>query len=119
MGLMDKAKEAAQKAASSAQTAASQGQAKLSQYQQNQGGGGSADHAFTTLGRAFYAEQRQGGNTDAVVAALHAVDAALATPAVQPTAGPTTDGAPPVASSSPSAPPAAAPPAGNFTLDDL
>lgn len=120
MGFMDKAKEAAQKAAASAQSAANQGTARINQYQQSQAGGGSAEQAFAALGRAFYAEQRQGGSTDAVNAALQAVDAALAPPAPgYPDAGAATAAPTGVAAAPPAPSSSAAPQAGNFTLDDL
>lgn len=131
MGFMDKAKEAALKAQASAQQAAAQGQAKLAAYQAQQGapggvgtgtaaGGSDLERAYAALGRAFYAEQRQGGAREAVVAALAAVDAAVAVPGAPTWDTPVT----PTPGAVPGGPVGAPPPpgavqAGNFTLDDL
>ena len=111
MGLMDKAKEAAEKAKASAQHVAQQGQAKVASVQQ----GRSEGELYRTLGEAVYAEQRRGGGHEAVAAALDTLDAhfAAAPPATAPPAAPA--GAGPV-------PPASAPqppPSGDFTLDDF
>ena len=70
MGLMDKAKEAAMQAKASAEKLAQQGQAKVAEVQQHR----SEAELYRTLGEAYYAEQRRGGNHEAVVAALDALD---------------------------------------------
>jgi hypothetical protein len=74
MGFMDKAKEAAEKARISAQQAAQQGQAKYEAFQFDR----TTNDLYKALGEAYYAEQRRGGGHDAVVTALGAVDAHLA-----------------------------------------
>lgn len=74
MGIMDKAKEAAEKARASAQQAAHQGQAKVEAYQFDR----TTNELYKALGEAYFAEQRRGGSHDAVVTALGAVDAHLA-----------------------------------------
>jgi len=115
MGLLDKAKEAAIQAKASAQQMAQQGQAKVASAQH----GRSEGDLYRALGEAVFNEQRRGGDHDAVVAALAAIDAHLAAPAAQP-AGATTpaDGATAAPAPAPGAPSTDAP-AGNFTLDDL
>ena len=128
MGLLDKAK-------ASATAAMAQGQAKVGAFQQ----GRSEAELYKALGEAFYREQRQGGDHDATVAALVAVDNALAqaaaaqAAAAQPTAyqqpaapyqqpaAPYQQPAAPAPGQPYTPPPASgtAPTAGNFTLDDL
>ena len=109
MGLLDKAKEAAIQAKASAQQMAQQGQAKVASAQH----GRSEGELYRALGEAVFNEQRRGGDHDAVVAALAAIDAHLAAPAAPaPAPGPATPAPGP-------ATPAADAPAGNFTLDDL
>jgi hypothetical protein len=117
MGFMDKAKEAALQAKASAQQIAQQGQAKVAQVQQTRSEG----ELYRSLGEAFYAEQRRGGDQQTVIAALTALDEhfAAAPPAAPGPVAPAGAGgavAPP-----PPAPPAPATPAptGDFTLDDL
>ncbi|HEX3336789.1 MAG TPA: hypothetical protein VHS54_10030 [Jatrophihabitans sp.] len=70
MGLMDKAKEAAEKAKASAQHMAQQGQAKVAAVQQ----GRSEAELHKALGEAYFNEQRRGGDHEAVAAALAALD---------------------------------------------
>jgi hypothetical protein len=128
MGLLDKAK-------ASATAAMAQGQAKVGAFQQ----GRSESELYKALGEAFYREQRQGGDHQATVDALVAVDNALAqaaqaqaaqAAAAQPApyqqpAAPYQQPASyqqPAAPGQPYTPPpasGAAPTAGNFTLDDL
>jgi hypothetical protein len=128
MGLLDKAK-------ASATAAMAQGQAKVGAFQQ----GRSESELYKALGEAFYREQRQGGDHEATVAALVAVDNALAQAAqaqaaqAQAAQAPYQQPAPPyqqpaapyqqpAAPGQPYTPPpasGAAPAAGNFTLDDL
>ena len=109
MGLLDKAKEAAIQAKASAQQMAQQGQAKVASAQH----GRSEGDLYRALGEAVFNEQRRGGDHDAVVAAVAAIDAHLAAPAAPaPAPGPATPAPGP-------ATPAADAPAGNFTLDDL
>ena len=120
MGFMDKAKQAAMQAKESAQHVAQQGQAKVASVQESRNVG----ELHKALGEAFYNEQRRGGDHDAVVAALTALDEHYAQATAQPAAAPapTEAAAPPPVAGEPPAPPAtppAAPPAGNFTLDDL
>jgi len=74
MGFMDKAREAAQQATTKAQQGLAQGQAKLDDAQTSR----AADGLMRDLGAAFYAEQRNGGSHEAVVAALGAMDAHVA-----------------------------------------
>ncbi|HEY3924783.1 MAG TPA: hypothetical protein VGL75_09485 [Acidothermaceae bacterium] len=120
MGLLDKAK-------ASATAAMAQGQAKVGAFQQ----GRSESELYKALGEAFYREQRQGGDHEATVAALVAVDTALAQ-AAQAAAQQAAQPAPyqqpaapyqqPAAPGQPYTPPPAsgtAPTAGNFTLDDM
>jgi len=119
MGFMDKAKEAALQAQQKAQQLAQQGQAKVADVQQHR----TEAELYRTLGEAFYAEQRRGGDKDAVVAALTALDEHLARAASPATpgdaAGPGQPAAPAGDAASP--PPTDTPPAtgGNFTFDNL
>ncbi len=117
MGLLDKAK-------ASATAAMAQGQAKVGAFQQ----GRSESELYKALGEAFYREQRQGGDHEATVAALVAVDSALAQAAQAAAAQPAPYQQPPAPYQQPAAPgqpytpsPASgtAPTAGNFTLDDM
>lgn len=118
MGLLDKAK-------ASATAAMAQGQAKVGAFQQ----GRSESELYKALGEAFYREQRQGGDHDSTVAALVAVDTALAQAAQAAAAAPAPYQQPaapyqqpPAAPGQPYTPPpasGAAPTAGNFTLDDM
>ena len=116
MGLLDKAK-------ASATAAMAQGQAKVGAFQQ----GRSESELYKALGEAFYREQRQGGDHEATVAALVAVDTALAQAAQAAAAQPAPYQQPatyqqPAAPGQPYTPPpasGAAPAAGNFTLDDM
>ncbi|HEY5200543.1 MAG TPA: hypothetical protein VIJ31_06490 [Acidothermaceae bacterium] len=117
MGLLDKAK-------ASATAAMAQGQAKVGAFQQ----GRSESELYKALGEAFYREQRQGGDHEATVAALVAVDTALAQAAQAAAAQPAPYQQPaapyqqPAAPGQPYTPPPAsgtAPTAGNFTLDDM
>jgi hypothetical protein len=117
MGLLDKAK-------ASATAAMAQGQAKVGAFQQSR----SESELYKALGEAFYREQRQGGDHEATVAALVAVDTALAQAAQAAAAQPAPYQQPsapyqqPAAPGQPYTPPpasGAAPAAGNFTLDDM
>lgn len=117
MGLLDKAK-------ASATAAMAQGQAKVGAFQQ----GRSESELYKALGEAFYREQRQGGDHEATVAALVAVDTALVQAAQAAAAQPAPYQQPaapyqqPAAPGQPYTPPPAsgtAPTAGNFTLDDM
>ncbi|MDT4924030.1 MAG: hypothetical protein QOG01_1743 [Pseudonocardiales bacterium] len=117
MGLMDKAKEAAEKAKASAQHMAQQGQAKVAAVQQ----GRSEAELQKALGDAYFNEQRRGGDHEAVVLALVALDEHYVAAAAAP-AGPDAGvAAPPTGAPMAAPPPAppAAPPAGNFTIDDM
>jgi hypothetical protein len=123
MGFMDKAKEAALQAKTQAQQLAQQGQAKVQTIQQ-----GRSEHELQrTLGEAVYNAERRGGDREAVVAAMTALDqhyaAAAAAPAdagTAPAAGaaPTTPPATPPAAPAAGAAPAA-PASGSFTLDNM
>jgi len=121
MGLLDKAK-------ASATAAMAQGQAKVGAFQQ----GRSESELYKALGEAFYREQRQGGDHEATVAALVALDTAIAQAAQAQAAQAAAQPAPyqqpappyqqPAAPGQPYTPPpasGAAPTAGNFTLDDM
>jgi hypothetical protein len=131
MGFMDKVKAQAEQAMVKAQQGVAQGQTKIDDLQTKRAG----DALIAALGTAFYAEQRQGGSQQAVVAALAAVDAHVATngpigvptPAAPP--APTATATPPVPGA-PAAPAAPVPPVGeapvppaaaggSFSLDDL
>src|ERR1700690_1618851 len=101
-----------------------QGQAKVGRFQQ----GRSESELYKALGEAFYREQRQGGDHESTVAALVAVDTALAQAAQAGAAQPAPYQQPaapyqqPAAPGQPYTPPpatGAAPTAGNFTLDDM
>lgn len=121
MGFLDKAKEAADRAVAATQQAAQQGQAKVQGYQSAKSEG----DLLKALGEAFFNEQRRGGNRDAVVAALAALDehhaAAAASAQAAPAAPQGGYAAPAPGAPAPAAPaaPSAPAPSGNFTLDDL
>ena len=74
MGLMDKMKEQAAQALNKAQQGVSQGKAKIDEAQAKH----QWDGLLRNLGAAVYAEQREGGSSDAVTAALAALDAQAA-----------------------------------------
>jgi hypothetical protein len=71
MSLMDKMKEQAAQALTKAQQGVSQGKAKIEEAQAKH----QWDGLLRNLGAAVYAEQREGGPSDAVTAALAALDA--------------------------------------------
>jgi hypothetical protein len=71
MSLMDKMKEQAAQALTKAQQGVSQGKAKIDEAQARH----QWDGLLRNLGQALYAEQREGGSSDAVAAALAALDA--------------------------------------------
>ena len=71
MSLMDKVKEQAAQALNKAQQGVSQGKAKIDEAQAKH----YWDGLLRNLGAAVYAEQREGGSSDAVTAALAALDA--------------------------------------------
>jgi hypothetical protein len=79
MGILDRAKEAANQALAATQQAAEKGQTKVTAMQQ----GRAESQLYSTLGAAFYAEQRHAGPTQAVVDALAALDAHFAEVAAQ------------------------------------
>ena len=118
MGIMDKAKEAAQQAKASAEKLAQQGQAKVATVQQNRSEG----ELYRALGEAAYNEQRRGGSHEAVVAALNALDQHFAARAAGSTgesaAPPPAPGASPAPGAPPTGPqgPAAG---GDYKLDNL
>ena len=70
MGFMDKVKAQAEQAMAKAQAGVAQGQAKLDTMQ----AGHQQSDLLRALGAAVYAEQRQGGASDAVTNALAALD---------------------------------------------
>ncbi len=74
MSLMDKMKEQAAQALNKAQQGVSQGKAKIDEAQTKH----QWDSLLRNLGQAVYAEQRDGGSSDAVAAALAALDAQAA-----------------------------------------
>ncbi len=74
MDLLAKAKEAAEKAAAMAQGGLAQGQSKVEELQAQRRGG----DLVRALGAAYWEEQRQGGDHEAVVRALAALDAHVA-----------------------------------------
>jgi hypothetical protein len=74
MGLMDKVKQSAEQALSKAQQGVSQGKVKIDQAQAKH----QWDGLLGKLGAAVWAEQRQGGSSDAVAAAMAALDQHLA-----------------------------------------
>jgi hypothetical protein len=80
MGILDRAKEAANQALAATQQAAEKGQTKVTAMQQ----GRAESQLYSTLGAAFYAEQRHAGPTQGVVDALAALDAHFAEVAAQP-----------------------------------
>jgi hypothetical protein len=71
MSLMDKMKEQAAQALTKAQHGVSQGRAKIEEAQAKH----HWDGLLRNLGAAVYAEQREGGSSDAVTAAMAALDA--------------------------------------------
>lgn len=119
-GFLDKAKAVAQQALDEAKKGVETGQAKLDDVQAKR----EAGKVLTSLGAAFYAEQRSGGPRSDVDEALAAVDQFVA---ANGTAGfPSEDDAspppPPPAPTPPPAPPAPpptppAPPAGGSAYD--
>ncbi len=141
MGFMDKVKAQAQQVAQQAQQGIAQGQSKLDEMQARK----QADALLRDLGAAYYAEQRTGGGSDEVLAALRKIDAHVAnngpidtgatapTPAAtvgeatpHPPAPTSAEGAPPAHPSTGAQPPTQPPnqppnqpPGGNFSLDDL
>jgi hypothetical protein len=125
MGFLDKARDAAQQAATKAQQGMAQGQAKLGEVQAKR----ASDALLRDLGAAFYAEQRQGGSSEAVVSALRAIDTHVAQngpidTSSSPDGGmPSGTGTPPPPTSAAGTPPPspATPPTpgGDFKLDDL
>ena len=74
MGLMDKVKVQYEQALTKAQQGVNQGKAKIDQAQAKH----QWDALLRNLGAAVWAEQREGGPSDAVTAALAALDAHLA-----------------------------------------
>jgi hypothetical protein len=70
MGLMDKVKQGAGTALNKAQQGVNQGKAKIDQAQTKR----QWDALLHNLGAAVWAERREGGSTDAVNAALAALD---------------------------------------------
>ncbi len=74
MNLMDKMKEQAAQALNKAQQGVSQGKAKIDEAQAKH----HWDGLLRNLGAAVYAEQREGGSSEAVTAALSALDAQAA-----------------------------------------
>jgi hypothetical protein len=74
MGLMDKVKQGAGTALNKAQQGVNQGKAKIDQAQSKR----QWDGLLHNLGAAIWAEQREGGSTDAVTAAWAALDEHLA-----------------------------------------
>jgi hypothetical protein len=117
MGFLDKAKVAAQQAAQKAQQGVQQGQAKIDAMQAKK----RADALLRDLGAAYYAEQRSGGDHDAVERALAAVDAHAAETGAVDTAATADSVAPATPSPSADNPAgtAGSAPAGDFKLDDL
>lgn len=127
MGFLDKARVAAQQAVTKAQPLMAQGQAKIGDVQAKR----ERDGLLRDLGNAFYAEQRQGGSSEAVVSALRAIDTHVAqngpidpsTSSTDRTTTGSTFGTPPPPTSATGTPPPspATPttPSGDFKLDDL
>jgi hypothetical protein len=74
MGLMDKVKQSAETALNKAQQGVNQGKAKIDQAQSKR----QWDGLLHNLGAAIWAEQREGGSSDAVTAAWAALDEHLA-----------------------------------------
>jgi hypothetical protein len=104
MGILDRARDAANQALTATQQAAVKGQEKVNELQQ----GRDEKALYTTLGHAFYAEQRSGGPKQAVVDALSALDAHFAEIAARVPGTPGYGAAP---GSAPTTPPATPPPA--------
>jgi hypothetical protein len=71
MSFLDKAKVAAEKAATKAQQGVQQGQAKIEELQEKR----KADALLRELGSAYWDQERHGGDHEAVVRALAALDA--------------------------------------------
>jgi hypothetical protein len=74
MGLMDKVKSGAGQALNKAQQGVSQGKAKIDQAQAKH----QWDGLLRQLGAAVYAQERQGGPSEAVTTALAALDEHMA-----------------------------------------
>jgi hypothetical protein len=77
MSFLDKAKVAAEKAATKAQQGVQQGQAKIEELQDKR----KSDALLRDLGSAYYDEERHGGDHEAVVRAIAALDSHAAEPA--------------------------------------
>ncbi len=75
MGLMDKVKQSAETALNKAQQGVNQGKAKIDHAQSKR----QWDGLLHNLGAAIWAEQREGGSSDAVTSAWAALDEHLAT----------------------------------------
>jgi hypothetical protein len=71
MSYLDKAKVAAEKVATKAQQGVQQGQAKIEELQEKR----KLDALLRELGSAYWDEERHGGDHEAVVRALAALDA--------------------------------------------
>lgn len=118
MGLMDKMKQQAGQALQKAQQGVSQGQAKLDQVQAKR----QADVLLRNLGAAYYAQEREHGPTEAVEAALAALDEHVGSEGSVDTDAVVPDGAsPPSGATQPSTPPAtgAETPSGDFKIGDV
>jgi hypothetical protein len=127
MGFMDKVKAQAEQAMVKAQQGVAQGQTKLDDIQTKRAG----DALIVALGAAYYAQQRQGGPSQAVSDALAAVDAHVAAngpivtatsaaPAAPPAQAPPAQApSAPGSEPTPPTPPAAESSGGSFSLDDL
>jgi hypothetical protein len=74
MGLMDKVKQSAETALNKAQQGVNQGKAKIDHAQSKR----QWDGLLHNLGAAVWAEQREGGSSDAVTSAWAALDEHLA-----------------------------------------
>ena len=87
MSLVEKVKQQAEHAVGLAQQGVTQGQVKLDQMQAKR----QSQTLLRHLGEAYYAQQREGGSSEAVMAALVALDEHVAAQAAKDAGAPAAD----------------------------
>jgi hypothetical protein len=88
VSLVEKVKQQAEHAVGLAQQGVTQGQAKFDQMQAKR----QSQTLFRRLGEAYYAQQREGGSSEAVTAALVALDEYVAAQSAKDAETPAADG---------------------------
>jgi hypothetical protein len=88
VSLVEKVKQQAEHAVGLAQQGVTQGQAKFDQMQAKR----QSQTLFRRLGEAYYAQQREGGSSEAVTAALVALDEHVAAQSAKDAETPAADG---------------------------